>query len=55
MVMLKLAVADAAGEPESVTFAVNEKVPAAVGTPVISPELLMVRPPGNEPEETVQV
>jgi hypothetical protein len=54
-VMLRLAVAVCAGELESVTLTVNEEVPAVVGVPLITPEVLSVRPAGNEPELTDQV
>ena len=48
--MLKFAVALCAGVLESVTFTVNEEVPAVVGVPPICPELLNVRPAGKLPE-----
>ena len=53
--MLKFAVALCAGELESVTFTVNDAVPAAVGVPLICPALLSVNPAGNEPEEIDQL
>jgi hypothetical protein len=53
--MLRLAVALCAGELESVTFTTNEKVPDAVGVPLIWPELLSVNPPGKVPELNVQL
>ena len=49
-VMLRFAVALSAGELESVTFTVNEEVPAVVGVPLICPEPFTVRPAGREPE-----
>ena len=48
--MLRFAVAVCAGELESVTFTVNEEVPAVVGVPLICPELLSVKPAGKVPE-----
>jgi hypothetical protein len=53
--MLRLAVALSAGELESVTFTTNEKVPDAVGVPLIWPELPSVNPPGKVPELNVQL
>ena len=53
--MLIFAVALCAGELESVTFAVNEELPAVVGIPLICPELLSVRPAGSEPELSNQL
>jgi len=53
--MLRFAVALCAGELESVTLTVNEDVPVVVGVPLICPELLSVRPAGNEPEVTDQL
>jgi hypothetical protein len=50
-----LAVASSAGELESVAITVNEKVPDAVGVPLICPELLSVNPPGKVPELNVQL
>ena len=54
-VMLRFAAALCAGELESVTFTVNEAVPAVVGVPLICPELLKVRPAGREPELSDQL
>ena len=53
--MLRLAVALCAGELASVTFTVNDAVPAVVGVPLIWPALLSVNPAGNEPEEIAQL
>jgi hypothetical protein len=53
--MLRLVEALCAGELESVTFTVNDDVPAAVGVPLICPELLRVNPAGNVPEEIDQL
>jgi hypothetical protein len=53
--MLRLAVALSRGELESVTFTTKEKLPDAVGVPLIWPELLSVNPPGKVPELTVQL
>jgi hypothetical protein len=55
IVRLRLAVASSAGELESVAITVKEKVPDAVGVPLIWPELLSVNPPGKVPELTVQL
>ena len=55
MVMLRVAVALCAGELLSVTFTVNEDVPAVVGVPLICPELLSVKPVGKEPELSDQL
>lgn len=55
MVMLRFAVALCAGELESVTFTVDENVPALVGIPPIWPELLRLKPVGREPELTDQL
>jgi hypothetical protein len=55
IVRLRLAVASSAGELESVAITVNEKVPDAVGVPLICPELLSVNPPGKVPELNVQL
>ena len=53
--MLKLALAFCAGELESVTLAVKEKVPDAVGVPEMSPEEeFKLVPGGSCPEETAQ-
>lgn len=49
--MLNVAVAVFAGELESVTFTVNDELPAVVGTPVMSPPVLSVKPAANAPEE----
>jgi hypothetical protein len=54
-VMLKLAVALVAGEPESVTLTVKLEDPDAVGVPEIVPPAESVKPAGNEPEEMLQV
>lgn len=51
MVTLNDAVAVFAGELESVTFIVNDEFPALVGTPVMSPAALSVKPAGKAPEE----
>jgi hypothetical protein len=53
--MLRFAVALSRGELESVTFTTKEKLPDAVGVPLIWPELLIVNPPGKVPELTVQL
>ena len=50
MVILRFAVALCAGELESVTFTVNEELPAVVGVPLICPEPLSVSPAGKLPE-----
>ena len=50
MVILRLAAALCTGEVESLTFTVNDDVPAVVGVPLIWPEVLRVRPAGREPE-----
>ena len=55
IVMLKLAEAVVAGEPESVTFIVKLKVPAVVGVPEIVPVADRVRPPGKAPELMLQL
>jgi hypothetical protein len=55
IVMLKLAEAVVAGEPESVTLIVKLKVPAVVGVPAIVPAAESVRPPGNAPELMFQL
>src|SRR5665213_1980892 len=39
-----------AGDSESVTCAVNDEVPTAVGVPAICPLLVSARPGGNDPE-----
>jgi hypothetical protein len=54
-VRLSLWVAFFAGELESVTCTVNEKLPACVGVPVICPELESARPGANEPIVTDQL
>ena len=54
IVMLKLAVALVAGEPESVTFTVKLEEPVAVGVPEIVPPEESVKPAGNDPEEMLQ-
>ena len=54
-VILRFPVALCVGELESVTFTVNEEVPAVVGVPLICPELLSVRPAGKLPELTDQL
>ena len=53
--ILKLAVVLCAGEPLSLTFTVNEKVPAVVGVPLICPPLLNVNPAGKAPELIAQL
>jgi hypothetical protein len=53
--MLRLLVVVCAGKLASVTFTVNEAVPAVVGVPLICPALLSVNPAGNAPEETDQL
>jgi hypothetical protein len=55
IVMLKLAEAVVAGEPESVTLIVKLKVPVVVGVPAIVPAAESVRPPGNAPEPMLQL
>jgi len=55
IVMLKLAVALVAGEPESVTFTVKLEDPVAVGEPEIVPPADSVKPAGNDPELMLQV
>ena len=55
MVILRLAVALCTGEVESLTFTVNDEVPAVVGVPLICPELPRVRPAGREPELSDQL
>jgi hypothetical protein len=55
MAILRFAVALCAGVLESVTFTVNEEVPAVVGVPLICPELLSVKPAGKLPELTDQL
>ena len=55
MVILRLAVALCAGEVESLIFTVNDEVPAAVGVPLICPELPRVSPAGRVPELTDQL
>jgi hypothetical protein len=50
-----LAEALCTGELESVTFTVNEAVPAVVGVPLTTPPLLSVNPVGNAPEMTDQL
>jgi len=53
---LKVCVAVAGnGSAESVTFRVTEKVPAALGVPVMTPAALSERPLGRAPEATDQV
>jgi len=48
--MLVACVAVCAGDPLSVTFAVNETVPAVVGVPVTAPVVaLIVNPAGSAP------
>ena len=44
-----------AGEVESLTVTVNDDVPAAVGVPLIWPEVPRVRPVGREPELSDQL
>ena len=55
MVILRLAAALCTGEVESLTFTVKEEAPAAVGVPLICPELPRVRPAGREPELSDQL
>ena len=55
MVIVRLAVALCTGEVESLTFTVNDEVPAAVGVPLICPELPRVSPAGREPELSDQL
>jgi hypothetical protein len=51
-----LAVAVCAGELESFTCTVNEKVPEAVGVPLIVPvEAVKDKPAGSEPLVRLQV
>jgi hypothetical protein len=54
--MLKMAEAEVAGEPESVTLIVKLKVPAFVGVPEIIPVVAdSARPLGKAPEVTPQL
>ena len=53
--ILRLAAMLCAGELESIRLTVNENVPAAVGVPLICPELLSAKPAGREPELTDQL
>jgi hypothetical protein len=53
IVIWKLRVAD--NSRESATRAVNEAVPAAVGTPLMLPLEFNVNPAGSKPAETVHV
>ena len=53
--MLRFAVALCTVELESVTFTINEEVPAVVGVPLICPELPSVRPADREPELSDQL
>jgi hypothetical protein len=56
MVIVKACVAVCtAGVVESVTLAVNENEPDAVGVPEIVPAAERVKPPGNAPELMLQV
>jgi hypothetical protein len=55
IVMLKLAEAVVAGEPESVTLIVKLKVPAVVGVPEIVPVADRVSPAGRAPELRLQL
>ena len=55
MAMFRFDVALCAGELESVTFTVNELLPAVVGVPLICPELLNINPAGKLPELTDQL
>lgn len=49
--IVKVAVADCAGEPESLTVTPNENVPLAVGVPEIAPlDVARVSPAGSWPE-----
>lgn len=54
-VMLRFALAVAAGELESVTRTVNAVVPVCVGVPEITPELEMTNPAGKLPFVTAQL
>jgi hypothetical protein len=54
-VMLNDFVAVWAGDEESFAWTVNGNVPAPVGVPEIVPLVESVRPPGNEPELTLQL
>ena len=53
-VTVNVLVAVSFGEEESVTCRVNVEDPVAVGVPESLPLLLMVKPAGNVPEDTVQ-
>ena len=55
MGIVRFEVALCGGELESVTFTVNEELPAVVGVPLICPELLSVRPAGKLPELSDQL
>ena len=55
MLMLKLADAAVAGEPESLTLTVKLKVPVASGVPEIAPVEDRVRPPGKAPVPMLQL
>jgi hypothetical protein len=48
-------VAICAGEDESVTLAVKEKLPLWLGVPEITPALDSVKPVGSVPEATLQL
>jgi len=55
-VMLNCCCAESAGDPESVTFTVNVKVPGVVGVPEMAPvDELKLNPGGSVPLMTLQV
>lgn len=54
-VRLKAFVALCGGEDESVTRAINEKLPFWLGMPEIPPALESVNPAGSAPEERLQL
>ena len=53
--MLIIAFAVCAGEPVSVTMALNEELPLAVGVPEIPPVAARVSPAGSAPDKIDQV
>lgn len=56
MMIVQLTLCVCAGVAESVTWIVNENVPAVVGVPVIAPVVVFrVSPGGSEPEVTEKV
>src|SRR6202007_137924 len=56
MVMVKVRVAVCCATPVSMTCAINGKLPARVGVPVIAPDAAFnCRPGGSEPEVIVQL